>query len=200
MNSEEIVRLLSAKKLPVFSFENLCAFYPAGKPETLKKYVFRWKKKGWIAGLRKGLYELTFPADLKIPDLYLANKLYDPSYVSLETALSIYGIIPEIAMAVMSVTSKPTRRFKNKHGMFYYRTIQPKAFCGYRVEKYGGYDVFIAEPEKAFADYLYLNNLGGKRFNANKYRIDMKRIKRMNLKKLAKYCLLYGINIKELLC
>lgn len=200
MKIEDVIRLFSAKKVHVFSFEDLCAFYPREKTETLKKYVFRWKKKGWIHGLRKGMYELTFPEQLNLPDMYVANKMYVPSYVSLETALSHYNIIPEVAMAVVSVTSKPTRRFKNGHGLFMYRSIQTKAFCGYRIEKHSGYDIFIAEPEKAFVDYIYFNTLRRKKFDIVEHRIDMKRIKRLNMKKMQAYARLYGINLKEILC
>ena len=194
---EELVKLLVKHKFPVFSLEDLCTFYPKVKYDTLKKSLFRWKKKGWIAGLRRGLYELTFPSDLKLPDLYLANKIYAPSYVSLETALSNYGIIPEVAMAVTSVTSKPTRRFKNQHGLFIYRTIQPQAFCGYQIEKHNGHDVLIAEPEKALVDYLYLNTCRNTKFDAAAQRLDRKKIKKMNPKKIQTYAALYKLNLKQ---
>jgi predicted transcriptional regulator of viral defense system len=197
MHIEEVTRLLSVKKFPVFSFEELSAFYPDQKTGTLKKYLFRWKKRGWIAGLRRGLYELTFPIDLKIPDLYLANRIYAPSYISLETALSHYAIIPEVAMAVVSVTSRTTRRFKNHHGLFVYRSIQPKAFCGYHLENHSGYDVFMADPEKAVVDYVYFQTLRGQKFDADEHRLDRKRIRKLKMNKMKLYAGLYGVDLKE---
>ena len=191
---EDVIRLLSVKKFPVFSFEELSAFYPAQKPETLKKSLFRWKKRGWIKALRKGLYELTFPVDLKIPDLYLANRIYAPSYISLETALSQYALIPEVAMAVVSVTCRTTRRFQNHHGLFLYRTIQPKAFCGYYIENHGGYDVFMAEPEKALVDYVHFQTLRGGKFDPDEHRLDRKRVRKLKRNKMKFYAGLYGMD------
>ena len=199
MMFKELITLLVKQKFLVFSLEDLRTFYPKVKYDTLKKSLFRWKKAGWIAGLRRGLYELTFPGDLKLPDLYLANKIYTPSYVSLETALSSYGIIPEITIAVTSVTSKPTRRFKNQHGLFIYRTVQSRAFCGYQIEKYNGHDVLIAEPEKALVDYLYLNTCHSTTFDITALRLDRKKIKKMNQEKMQTYAALYGLDLKEVL-
>jgi len=144
MNFKELYRTLEKHKYFVFSFEDLQVFYPNETKDNLKKLIYRWKDKGWISSLKRGLYELTYPKELTIPDLYIANKLYYPSYVSLETALSHYSIIPEISMAVTSITTKPTRRFKNKHGLFIYRTINPQMFSGYTVEKYQTFQVYIA--------------------------------------------------------
>lgn len=199
MKFENLFRLLTEKKFFVFSFGELCAFYPHEKPDSLKKYLFRWKNNGWLSSLRKGLYELTFPDDLKIPDMFLANKIYSPSYVSLETALSNYGIIPEVSMSVVSVTSKPTRRFKNRHGLFLYRSIQPKAFCGYRIEKQNGFDILTAEPEKALVDYLYFNTIRGNKFDFDAERMDRKKIKKLKNKTMAAYASIYGLDLKEIL-
>ena len=199
MMFETLIQLLAKQKFTVFSLEELCVFYPQEKRETLKKCLSRWKKKGWVTGLRRGLYELTFPSNLNLPDLYIANKIYTPSYVSLETALSNYGIIPEVAIAVTSVTSKPTRRFKNQHGLFIYRTVQPQAFCGYQVEKHGNYDVLIAEPEKALVDYLYLNTCHNTQFDITAQRFDYKKIKKMNSDKMQKYASLYELSLRKVL-
>jgi len=199
MKFEKLITLLTARKFPVFSLEELCTFYPQEKRATLKKCLLRWREKGWIERLRRGLYALAFPGNLNLPDLYLANKIYTPSYVSLETALSNYNIIPEVAIAVTSVTCKPTQRFKNQHGLFIYRTIQPRAFCGYQIEKHGGYDVLIAEPEKALVDYLYLNTCHNTKFNLMAQRLDHKRISTMNHEKIQTYAKFYGINLQEIL-
>ena len=102
-------------------------------------------------------------------------------------------------MAVVSVTSKTTRRFKNIHGLFIYRSIQPGAFRGYVIEKHSGFDVLIAEPEKALADYLYFKTLRGTRFDRKAERLDQKRIGQLNKKKLNSYAKIYNLDLKELL-
>jgi len=199
MRFEEVYRTFSREKYYVFSVEDLCVFFPKEKKATVKQYLSRWKKSGLIASLRRGLYELVFPERRILSDLYLANKIYSPSYVSLETALSHYSMIPEVAMAVMSVSSKPTRRFKNHHGLFLYRSVQPKAFSGYTLESYDGFDVLIAEPEKALADFLYLNTLHSQSFDPKAFRLDSKRVARLNRKKLDRYGRIYGMNLKRIL-
>lgn len=198
MNFREIYRTLEKNKYFVFSFEDIRLFYPNEERENLKKLIYRWKNKGWIFSLKRGLYELSYPRDFTVPDLFIANRLYQPSYISLETALSNYSIIPEVTMAVTSITTKSTRRFKNKHGLFIYHTIRPEAFTGYYVAKYRLFEVLIAEPEKAFIDYIYFQVHRNKKFRFEYERLDKTIIKQMSKKKLKKYAKLYKINWAEL--
>ncbi len=197
MNFKDLYKTLEKNKYYVFSHGDLLSFYPDEKKHNLKKLIYRWKEKGWIYPFKRGLYELTYPKDFTIPDMYIANKLYSPSYVSLETALSNYSIIPEVSMAVTSITTKPTRRFKNRHGLFTYRTVKPDAFTGYYVEKQRTFDILIAEPEKAMIDYLYFKTYRNKRLNFEDERLDKDVILRLNKKKLKRYAKLYNINLKE---
>jgi len=196
MRFEDVYKELAGKKYYVFSCGDLCAFFPAQKKTTVQQYLSRWKKSGLVSSLRKDLYELTFPGPYDLPDMYLANKIYTPSYISLETALSHYSMIPEVAMALTSITSKPTRRFKNSHGLFIYRSIQAKAFCGYTIENHNGFNVLIAEPEKALADYFYFKTLRGAKFDIEEARLDKKKVARLDHKKIDTYGRMYGINMK----
>ena len=100
-------------------------------------------------------------------------------------------------MAVTSISTKPTRRFKNKHGLFIYRTIKPDAFAGYYVEKYGIFEILIAEPEKALVDYLYFKRYSRERLNFKDERLDKDVISRLNRKKLNKYAKLYHLDLEE---
>lgn len=198
MNFKDLYKTLEKNKYYVFSYTDILSFYPKEKRYNLKKMLYRWKKKGWVDSLKRQLYELTYPKDFTIPDIYIANKLYSPSYVSLETALSNYSIIPEVSMAVTSITTKPTRRFKNKHGLFIYRTVRPDAFTGYYIEKHGGFDILIAEPEKAFIDYLYFKTYRNKKFNLRDERLDKDLVSQLSRKKLNKYAKLFNVSLKEL--
>lgn len=197
MNFKDMYRKLERNKYYVFSFRDIVSFYPEEKKQNLKKILYRWNKKGWVSYLKKGLYELTYPKDFIIPDMHIANKLYSPSYVSLETALSNYSIIPEVSMAVTSITTKPTRRFKNKHGLFIYRTVKTNCFTGYYVERQGGFDILLAEPEKAFVDYLYFRSYRNKKFKLEEERIDKDIVCRLNKRKLKRYARLYNMNLGE---
>ena len=118
---------------------------------------------------------------LEIPDLYVANRSYEPSYVSLETALSIYSIIPEVAAGVTSVTTRPTRTFKNKYGSFFYRTCQKEAFTGYRLMRYEGFRVYIADKEKSLVDFLYYKLRSTNSLDFDEERLNKKILKKINL-------------------
>jgi len=119
----------------------------------------RWCKQGLLLQLRRGLYILG-PDERKIEPsrTYLAGQLYQPSYVSLEYALSRYGLIPERVADITSVSTKKTAKFTNNFGTFSYQTVKPSVFRGFVTEKdEAGLPYFIAEPEKAVADFVYLN-------------------------------------------
>lgn len=67
-------------------------------------------KNGELVSLRRGLYVLGPKTDLPMPESFLiANHLRGPSYVSLETALSYWGFIPERTYEISSITVKPSK-------------------------------------------------------------------------------------------
>lgn len=117
----------------------------------------RWVKKGYIAKLRQDWY--AFSELQREPDMarFIAGKIYSPSYISLHTALSVYGIIPEAVTQITCVTTNRTASYSNSFGNFHYQAVKPDLFFGYKQEllKRGGC-YLIAEPEKAIVDLLYL--------------------------------------------
>ena len=114
--------------------------------------LHRYSKKKFIIHLKRGLYCLS---DTHVDHLLLANKIYTPSYISLEFALSYYGILPETTYEITSITTKPTRRFVVLENIFSYKSVQKKTFTGYAPVKHDQNVVLMAEPEKAFVDYIY---------------------------------------------
>ena len=117
----------------------------------------RWVKKGLLVRLRQGYY--TFAEYLASSDhvYYFANRIYKPSYISLHTALSFYGIIPEAVANITSVTGLKTARFSSAFGEFDYRSVKEKLFFGYDHKLFGNdLTVLFAFPEKAIIDLLYL--------------------------------------------
>lgn len=198
MYFQDLFKLLEQRGYFIFSFEDILTFFPGENRPNLKRLIFRWKKQGRIASLKRGLYELTYPQDRRIPDLYVANRLYGPSYVSLETAVSDYSLIPEVSMAVTSLTTRPTRRFKNKHGLFIYRTVRPAVFTGYRLVRHGEYKIYQADPEKALVDFLYFKTFHNKDADLRQERLNKKTIRKMEIKKLKYYAGLYKKSWEEL--
>lgn len=142
---------LKASGLKVFSGQDFQAVTRASEVAA-KFMLIRYTKKGLLRKLKRGLYVSTN----RMPSPWsIANQLYRPSYLSLESALSYYGLIPESVFSVTSVTTKTTREFETEDRLYVYRTIKRRAFGGYRSVEISGEPVMIAEPEKAVADYLY---------------------------------------------
>lgn len=127
--------------------------------QVVRNQLNRWQDRKLIIKLKRGMYLLNENERKINPSRsFIANQLFWPSYVSLEYALSFYGLIPEKAADVTSVTTKKTYCFESELGRFVYQHIKPSAFRGFRsVKEEGGISFFIAEPEKAVVDFLYLN-------------------------------------------
>jgi predicted transcriptional regulator of viral defense system len=127
------------------------------KYNSPKDKIAYMEKKNEIIRVKKGLY-VSSPAIHKqlLSRELIANHLYGPSYVSLETALSFYGIIPERTETMRSVTFKRSKKFKTSLGLFEYQSIPCKAYStGFRQEFVGeDYAYLIATPEKALCDLL----------------------------------------------
>lgn len=127
-------------------------------PEFHRQQLTDWQVRGYIRPLAGGYYIL---ADLEVDEgllFFAANRIYAPSYISLESALAFYQVIPETVLGVTSVSTRKTRRLESNWGMLTYRRIKPATYFGYEV--WGGKDnqkILLARLEKAVLDYLYLN-------------------------------------------
>lgn len=144
--------LLSAIKSPIFSLNDLAL----SGHKVLDYQLSLWVKKGHLIRLKNGLYAFTRDRE-KLQGEGIAFLLYQPSYLSLETALAWYGFIPEIVYAYTSITAKTIRTFENACGRFIYRHVKSELFWGY-VRMNTDHGLYLmAEPEKALLDYFYLN-------------------------------------------
>lgn len=184
---------LKKNKLLIFSLKDVENLFPKEKLKTLKNNLSRWVKMGRFVKLRRNLYELIEPgSQLNIPDVYVANKLYLPSYISLETALSIYNLIPDVAAQLVSMTTRPTREFKNRYGRFVYRSCQRRAFTGYKLMRYEGVKILIADIEKALVDFIYfaLRRTDCLDFDEERFNQDL--LKKLNWSKVSRYAKLFN--------
>lgn len=139
---------------PVFSIREIEKHFPGFDSRRLVE----WQEKGYIQKLRNRFYYFTGRAVNEQYLFFAANELYNPSYVSLESALSWYGFIPEGVFQVTSCSSRKTQSFETPVGEFGYRHIKPALFFGYRLEKWNHHHFAIADPEKTVLDYLYLHH------------------------------------------
>ena len=118
----------------------------------------RWCRKGLLVKLRNQYY--AFPEYRQVPDFsrYVANRIYAPSYISLHSALSFYGMIPEEVVQLTSVTTLKTARFENDFGTFHYQNVKTPFYFGFEIKTIqSGRGLLFATPEKALLDLLYLN-------------------------------------------
>jgi predicted transcriptional regulator of viral defense system len=159
------------KFLPMvyFNTNQVYAWYP----EFNRNNLGRWVRQGYLVRLRQGYY--AFPEYRKSTEfaLYIANIIYKPSYVSLHTALSFYGIIPEAVPQITSVTTLKTFTFSNVFGEYSYKNIKPDLMFGYDLrEMEGGRRIMFATPEKALIDLLYLYPLYNTERDIEELRLD----------------------------
>ncbi|MEI6290972.1 MAG: hypothetical protein WCP19_11125 [Chloroflexota bacterium] len=125
--------------------------------KNIRLQLTRWTNSGLLLQLRRGLYALAPPYQKISPHPFLvANQLKRGSYVSLQTALSYYGMIPEVVYMITSVTVGRPCRFQKQLGRFDFRHIKTDLFRGYKLQDFMGQKAFIASPEKALLDLLYL--------------------------------------------
>lgn len=135
LTGREIIRLLNVKE--------------KNRRVTLSRFV----KNKILRRLRRNLYEVLLrPADIA----EAANTLYQPSYLSFTYCLGKLGILNQIAYEIEFATTKKTKRVEIRDRSIIFRKINKKLFFGYALKD----NVFIAEPEKALLDTLYLRSKG----------------------------------------
>ena len=134
-----------------FTLEELKNYFHQ-KPQSMKMQLHRLCKSKKLIRLRQNLY--TFP-DFHPDAFIIGQQMVSPSYYSLESVLSWNGIIPEGSSVYTLITSKKTQQYSNEFGTFSYRHLSPEFFFGVNQRKDG---VWMATPEKALLDYLYLNS------------------------------------------
>ena len=162
-------------------------------------------KNGELISLKRGLYIPGRNTDLTPPEPFLiANYLWGPSYVSLETALSYWGFIPERVFEISSVTLKVSKKIKTSIGRFIYRFLPfPYYSFGIKsVELLPGQVALIASAEKALFDKiictagLTLRSISQTRdFLIEDLRIDTEELKKLNVEELSSWLL--DVPIKE---
>ncbi len=141
---------------PLFTSQALCGLQP--DTNTLRRQLSEWVKKGFVIQLKRGVYTLTDQdRNQPLSLFFVANQLYYPSYVSLESALSHYGLIPEKVTQHTSISTKKTQAFSNALGEFNYYHVKTPLFFGFKkIQQPNQQHFLIATPEKALFDYLYL--------------------------------------------
>ena len=134
----------------IFTFAELHQVIPESR-ESVRAQIQVMVKRGDVQPLKRGVYCL---AHATVTPYQISNKLVQPSYLSLETALAQYQLIPDVIRSLTAITSKKTQSYQNSMGLFVYRHLPHHQFFGITEEK----GILLASPEKALLDYLYLNS------------------------------------------
>lgn len=127
------------------------------EPAFDRRRLSEWQEKGYIRMVIKGFYIFSDLALNEQAVFEIANRIYSPSYVSFEMAMSYYGLLPESVYGITSATTLKTASFKSPIGDFLYRSIHPRLYFGFDLLKAREKLYKLASAEKAALDYLYLN-------------------------------------------
>lgn len=152
MRDIELLQVLRGFNKPYFTvadFEKILRM----KREVLYVILNRLVKSGVLVRLKRGVYNPEFQS-LELEKT--SNELYYPSYLSFESALSRYGILSQIPYTLTFATIKTSKKQNLAGREVEYRQLKDELFFGYNLA--GG--IYIAEPEKAILDQLYLMSKG----------------------------------------
>jgi predicted transcriptional regulator of viral defense system len=127
-------------------------------PANTRRQLSRWTEAGRLYQLRRGIYALAPPFQKVKPHPFLvANRMVRASYVSLQAALAYYGLIPEYVPVVTSVTTARPGRWETPLGVYEFCHVKTDLLFGYQLANLdGGQKAFLATPEKALLDLIYL--------------------------------------------
>lgn len=151
--------------LPLFTLKTLRDILDIENEATLFSAVKRLLEAGILKKMERNKYLLK---DFPISDFALANFLYQPSYISFETALNFYGILSQFPYEVSNATTRKTAKKEFEGKIFTYTKIKKELFWGYEKKE----NFLIAFPEKALLDQIYLAAKGQRGINFSEYNLE----------------------------
>lgn len=152
-------------------------------PEAAAVFKSRAVKRGDLISLKRGICVMPgwIEASTENQRFRLANTLQTPSYISLLSALSVSGVSSQIPLAVCeSVNPVRSCRYGCQGFEFRYAVIPKGLFLGFVLQN----GVFIAEPEKALVDAVYLTSLG--RYALDETALDLKNLDRRKVQEYSR--------------
>ena len=180
---KDVLELLGS--VPVTK-ETVASLYP--KVSGANQKVAALVHSGKLLRLKRGLYVVNPQwSEKRINIELVANHIYSPSYISLQTALRWYGLIPERVARIQSMTVKHSRSFENPLGVFDYTCVTRDYFpIGIRQEQTEDGSFIIASPEKALCD-LVISTSGVNLRYASQARIFLEEDLRLNMEAFQKF-------------
>lgn len=185
MNQKIFVAKIKSLGKDVFDVRDVKALFP-DEVETINTSLKRLKDAGIIVPVTRALYRL---ADVTFEIEKVATTVLYPSYISFESALSKYGIINQGLYELTLATTRHSKRLRIGGVTCEYSQIKPKLYFGFNLLN----GIYIAEPEKAFLDTLYLIALGKKETRYNEWYT-----KDLDQEKITSYAKPFGKTVAKL--
>ena len=156
MRIVDIIKIIRKSGVKIVSLSDLRKLLDIEKDNTSYKIAEKLVADKFLLRLKKGVYLSAFNP----PDSFeIANAIYTPSYISLESALNYYGILPQFPYSVTSVSPKKSKKLLIDEKEFEYVQISHKLYWDFRREG----QMLIASPEKALLDMIYIVSKGLRR-------------------------------------
>ena len=176
MTTIELIQTLQSLDRVYFSVADMEMITALSKA-SLKVALSRLTAKKILTRVKRGVYQLSL-AEIDVKKI--ANQLYYPSYLSFESALSIYGILSQIPYTQTFATVKKSKKMNLNNTEVEFTQIKKDLFFGYLLEN----GIYIAEAEKALLDELYLISRGKRTLNIEE--LNLKEIKEEKMDEYAK--------------
>ncbi len=176
MTTIELIKTLQSLDRGYFTVADMEKITGASR-NYAKVALSRLVKRGVLTRARRGVYQLS----LNYLDVRkVANQLYYPSYLSFESALSQSGILSQIPYTQTFATLKRSKKMEIANTEAEFTQLKKDLFFGYGLTN----EVYIAEPEKALLDQLYMVSRGKRSLNIEE--LDLRNIDRKKLDEYAK--------------
>ena len=172
----ELQEQLKALKKPFYTMADFEKITGTDK-RSLSVMLSRLSKKKLLIRLTKGIFILPENLD-KLPEI--ANQLYSPSYLSFESALSLYGVLSQYPYTITFAAPRKTKKLQLYDREVEYRQIKPSLFIAFVKQN----NLFLATPEKALLDQLYLVSKGVA--TLSKEELDLSSVDKKKILKLSK--------------
>jgi predicted transcriptional regulator of viral defense system len=182
LNLAIITKKIYDSKLELFNTKTLEDILGFPKKSSFFSWLDRLVENKVLDKLERGKFVLS---ETEVNSFKLANFIYSPSYISLESALNYYGILSQFPVEQTSVTVKKSRQKKIQGKLFSYAHIKKDLYWGYaKLEDY-----LIATPEKAMIDLFYLESKGLKKASIEEWELSL-----VDKKKLVEISNLFKFN------
>lgn len=184
MKRDELIEKIEHLGKDVFDISDVKKLFPA--EAHINTTIKRLRDSAVVTHITRGVYMLrghSFDVEK------LATTIYYPSYISFESALSKYGIINQGLYGLTLATTRHSKKITLKEIECDYSQIKPELFFGFNLT--GG--TYIAEPEKALLDRLYLISLGKKTKSYHGWHTE-----ELDKNKVKKYLPSFGSAVRKL--